>query len=277
MASRHVAEGTGGGIGGVARGARDWALDLVFPPSCLVCEAATAEPGGLCAACWVETPFLSGRVCARCGAPALETPEAAPDWRALVCADCAEDPPPMEIPWRYGRAAARYDAAARRLVLQLKHADRTAAARPMAAWMARAAGPLLQDPALGPPPLLTPVPLHWSRRLARRSNQSAELARRLAALTGAPLALDALRRPRRAPSQRGRSREARRENVAGAFAVSRRWRGRLEGRRVLLVDDVMTTGATLAEATRALGAAGAGPVDVLVFARAGRRREDQDL
>lgn len=171
-------------------------LDLLYPPTCLVCDAPAERVGGLCADCWRGVAFLDGRVCDRCGVPLAQ--ETGPD---TICDGCARRPPA----WDRGRAAARYGGAARTLCLVLKHADRTEAAAPMARWMARAGRPLLADA-----DLLIPIPLHWTRRLTRRFNQSAELARALSAETGLPAAAR-LDRVRRTPAQDGKSREERRE------------------------------------------------------------------
>lgn len=251
------------------------ALDMAFPPTCLACETATAEPHGLCAACWREAPFLSGRVCACCGAPAMaEAPGEREPWTERRCRQCAETP----RNWRFGRAAARYHGVARRMILQLKHADRTAAALPMAAWMARAGADLFSPQAAldDGPAWLVPTPLHWRRRAVRRFNQAAELARRLSDRLEIPAAA-LLSRSRPTESQDGRTREQRAVNVAGAFRVSDAARGRVAGARVILIDDVLTTGATLAEATRVLQDAGAAAVDVLVFARVTRPAFDENV
>lgn len=182
-----------------------------------------------------------------------------PDLAApALCEDCHAH----RRPWARGYAVAAYEGAARRMVLALKAQDRLDLAAPMAAWMARAGAP-----ALAGGPLLAPVPLHWSRLLRRTCNQSALLARRIARNSGARLVPDLLTRCRATPRQAGLDRAARAENVRAAFAVASRHRGRVEGQRVVLVDDVMTTGATLDACTRALREAGAARVEVLVFAR----------
>jgi ComF family protein len=156
----------------------------------------------------------------------------------------------------------RYDDDSRDLILGFKHGDRTHAAPAFGHWLSRAAGPLADDA-----DLVVPVPLHHWRLFRRRYNQSALLARALAHRAEIAYAPNLLTRVRATPSQGRMSRARRRLNVRGAFAVAPRNRHRIKGRRVLLVDDVYTTGATLSEATRCLLGAGAGVVDVLTLAR----------
>lgn len=232
------------------------ALDLLYPPVCVACAAETADPGALCADCFRDAGFIAGPICDRCGAPSPDP----------TCDGCAHAPPA----WDRGRAAALYEGAARKAALALKHADRLDVARAAAPWLLRAGRDLVADA-----DLIATVPLHWTRLWRRRFNQSAELARALARAAGRvdALAPDLLVRTRRTGSQDGRTRSGRHANVAGAFAARRRWRGRLDGARVLLVDDVMTTGATLSACAEALRAAGAGGVDALVLARVARDAE----
>ena len=164
----------------------------------------------------------------------------------------------QRLAWGTARAATLYGGASRQLVLSLKHGDRPALARPMALWMRRAGGDVLSRA-----DLVVPVPLHWTRRVKRRMNQSAELARRIATEQGIEHGPGTLVRTRATETQHGKNIEQRYRNVAGAFAASRG----VQGRRIVLIDDVMTTGATLNAAARVLRSAGAASVDVLVFAR----------
>lgn len=224
--------------------------DAVFPPRCLACPAPTATAGRLCAACWRETHFIAGTTCRRCGVP-LVGEAGAED----ICERCLHHPPS----WDRGAAALIYGGAGRRMVLALKHGDRLDTVGPLAAWMAQAGRDLLAEA-----DVVAPVPLHWTRLLRRRYNQSAELARRIGRLAGRPVVPDLLVRRRATPPQGG-GREARAANQAGAFAVAPR--RSVTGRRVLLVDDVLTTGATLSGCADVLRAAGATGVDVLVLAR----------
>jgi len=237
-------------------------LRLLYPPQCLACEARVETEHALCPACWRDTPFIRGCVCDACGVP-LPGEEAAPDGTPAHCDECLR----LARPWQRGRAAMLYDGAARRLVLGLKYADRLDIAPACGRWMAAAAAPILR-----PAALIAPVPLHWSRLVRRRYNQSAVLARALAAETGLEVCPDLLVRRRRTPSQEGRDLTARFLNMEEAVGLHPRRGGRIEGRSVLLVDDVMTSGATLAAAADACLAGGAAEVDVAVLARVAKAR-----
>ncbi len=229
-------------------------LRLAFPPQCVSCTAMVEETFGLCGACWRETPFITGLVCDLCGTPLPGTEDAGP----VHCDDCIA----IARPWDRGRAALLYRDNARRLVLALKHGDRLDLVPAAARWLAGAAAPLL-----GPDSLLVPVPAHYLRQLRRRYNQAALLAQALARLTGREYQPGALRRVRVTAVQDGLTREARFRNLAAAIRPGPRARAKLGGRDVLLVDDVMTSGATLAAATEAARAAGARRVCTLVLAR----------
>jgi ComF family protein len=229
------------------------ALDLVLPPLCLVCRAPIGAEGALCPACWSRVRFIAPPHCARCGLPFDES--AGPH---EICAGCAARPPRFDR----ARAVMRYDDGSRPLILRFKNADRLHAAPALARWLARAAGPLLHEAEL-----IVPVPLHWRRLLRRRYNQSAELARALAKVSGRPVSVDAVRRLRHTPAQGHLNPAERRANVRAAFAVPERRRALIRGRRVLVVDDVLTTGATLDAVARALTQAGAAAVDAVTLAR----------
>ena len=248
----------GQGIGRLVSGIGDRVVGTVFPPVCAGCGAETASPATLCADCWTGLHFLAGPGCASCG---REVPGLAPG-EPFRCDDCRRHAPL----WTAGAAAFVYEGTGRKLVLALKHGDRLDSVPMLAGWMHRAGRPLIARA-----DLIVPVPLHWTRMLRRRFNQSTELARALAGSAGRRNAFrpDALKRVRRTPSQDGRSREDRARNLAGALAVPPRWRPLLQGRRVLLIDDVMTTGATLNAAARVLLDAGARRVDMLVLALVG--------
>jgi len=230
------------------------AVSLVYPARCLNCGGLVESDFGLCSACWRETSFISGLVCECCGAPV----PGEDDGQQVQCDDCLEAP----REWDRGRAAILYGGQGRRLVLALKHGDRTDLARPASAWMARAASDLLVEK-----PLLVPVPLHWTRLLRRRYNQSALLAQALAAREGCVCCPDALLRVTQTPMLEGRSRDERMMLLDDAIRPNPRMGARLSGRRVLLVDDVMTSGATLSACARACLEAGAAAVEVVVLAR----------
>ncbi len=230
------------------------ALRLVYPAQCLMCDALVEADHALCPDCWRRTPFIAGLVCDLCGLP---LPGDDPG-HAVHCDDCLS----VARPWTQGRAVFLYEGTGRDIVLALKHGDRLDLARPAARWLMRAAGPLV-----GPGMVVAPVPLHWLRLLRRRYNQAAVLSAGLARAAGAEHVPDLLHRARRTPSQDGRDRTGRFANVEGAIAVTPRQAPRVRGRPVLLVDDVMTSGATLAAAAEACLAAGASGVSVLVLAR----------
>lgn len=230
------------------------ALSLIYPSQCILCAALVEEPQGLCPDCWRQTPFISGLVCDTCG---VTLPGRDGGAREL-CDDCLARP----RPWTQGRAALAYRHLGRKIVLALKHSDRTELALTAAAWMQEAGRELLT-----PGTLLVPVPIHWTRLLARRYNQSAELARALAGLTRLQPCLDALCRNRRTVMQDGMTAAERIANVAGAIRARPRRKELLNGRNVCLLDDVMTSGATLTEAAQACIAGGARQVSVLVLAR----------
>lgn len=239
------------------------ALDSVLPPTCAKCRVVVERNGTICADCWAGLRFLSAPWCEACGFP-FEYDGAAADADALsgrggpLCADCLARPKAFAR----ARAALAYDDASRDLILAFKHADRTETTATLATWMALAGNELLTEAEI-----LLPVPLHWRRLFLRRYNQSALLAQRLAERYGKAVACDVLQRRRATRSQGHLSGEARRRNVAGAFRIKPAKHALIEGRRVLLIDDVYTTGATVEACVSCLLRAGAGAVDVLTLAR----------
>jgi len=229
-------------------------LDLILPPRCLGCGVVVQAHGNLCAECWRSLTFLGPPCCRLCGYP---LPHALPE--APLCGACAAEPPSYDR----ARAALRYDDHSRGLILAFKHADRTDTAPTFGRWLTRAGAELLTDAEL-----LAPVPLHRWRLLKRGYNQAAILARALAGESGLTLVPDLLQRVRATPSQQGLSGRARLDNVtAGAFRIHAWHARRVAGRRVLLVDDVLTTGATVGACARVLRRAGAAQIDVLTLAR----------
>lgn len=249
--------GSPGGIAGALRRGAAVVLDKLLPPRCLACREAVDVPGRLCPACWQEVNFIAPPYCVTCGFPFdFDAGEGA------LCGDCASDPGGFDR----ARAALTYDGMARKLILGFKHGDRTHAAPAFASWMVRAGADLVDEAEL-----LVPVPLHRWRLFARRYNQAALLALAVGRLTGLRVAPDVLVRTRPTPSQAGRNRRQRFENVRAAFAVRSRRRAGLEGRHVLLVDDVLTTGATVGACAKTLKRAGAVRVDVVTLARVAHR------
>lgn len=231
-------------------------LDAVVPPTCLSCEAIVASPGGLCASCWQRMSWIDRPFCTRCGTPfAADASGGVPD---PVCAACLVQRSPLSRV----RAAFRYDDSSRALVLGFKHADRTHAGPFFGKWLARAAADVLDGA-----DLLVPVPLHWTRLVWRRFNQSALLAHALSRECGVACVPDLLLRARRTPIQGTLGRLQRQKNVRRAFAVRARRLDRVKDARIVLVDDVLTTGATLAECARTLRRAGAADVRAVTLAR----------
>ncbi len=235
--------------GRLAAGARD----LAFPPACPACREPVADADGLCVACWQGLRWISRPYCERLGTPFRRDPGP-----GALSPDAIAHPPVFDR----ARAVAHLDGTARTLVHALKYRDRTELARPMARLMA-IAGSDLRDGA----DLLVPVPLHPLRLAARRFNQSALLADGVATVWGVPADPFALVRTRATRHQVGLDQSARAENVRGAFALGPDAALRLAGRRVVIVDDVFTSGATLSAVARALKRARPARIDVLVFAR----------
>jgi len=233
----------------VAAGRR--ALDLILPPTAL--DGGPAISPGLSADAWARIAFIDDPACDGCGSPFEYDPGF-----GERCAACMARPKAFSR----ARAACLYDEHSRELVLQFKHADRTDLSGLFAKWLSRSARELIEEA-----DAVVPVPLHRLRLLRRRYNQAAEIARPLAREAGLEYLPDALVRKRRTASQGGRSAGGRRRNVQGAFAVPDGRRHLVEGRRILLVDDVLTTGATAEACARALKAAGAADVTFAVVAK----------
>lgn len=230
------------------------AVHLIFPPACVGCGAHVATDFGLCATCWHEMPFVAGLVCDRCGTPLPGEDDGRPE----ICDDCMM----IARPWSRGRAAFLYKGLARDFILSLKHSDRLDLVRPCGDWLAKAAEPILEQDMI-----VAPIPLHWSRLLKRRYNQSALLSRSVAWKTGLQHCPDLLQRFRRTNSQEGRNLDQRFANLVDAIRAHPRRASMIAGRHIILVDDVMTSGATFAAATEACLAAGAEQVSVLALAR----------
>ena len=229
-------------------------VDAVLPPRCLACGETVSEPDSLCGRCWSSITFFAPPYCSVCGLPFPH-----PIGEGALCADCAR----ARASWQRARAVMRYDKHSRQLVLALKRGDRTHLAKALGPWMRRAGAEVLDGA-----DLLVPVPLHWTRLFARRYNQAALLAHAIRAAGGPPVAPDWLVRRRRTPSQGRLGAAARARNVRGAFALRP---GRsVQGRRLVIIDDVLTSGATVEECARVLRRDGAAFVGVLTLARAVR-------
>jgi len=228
-------------------------LDMVLPPTCPACGTITNTPHALCSPCWTQIHFIAPPLCEQCGLP-FEFEAVA----GSVCGACAGG----EQPYERLRSAIAYDDGSRRLILAFKNGDRTEAARTFAPWMTAAGEELLAQA-----DMLAPVPLHWTRLFARRYNQAALLAYAVARPAGRRVVPDLLVRRKRTPRLGKSGRTARAATVRGVFEVAAGRRAELEGRRVLLIDDVYTTGSTTGSCARVLLRAGAAAVDVLTLAR----------
>ena len=227
-------------------------LDIALPTLCVACREPVAGVG-VCAECWAKLSFIAQPYCPRLGIPFVYDPGP-----GLLSMEAIADPPA----YQRARAAVRYDDVARTLVHALKYQDRIDLAPAMGRWMARAGEELLGDA-----DVLVPVPLHWRRGWSRRYNQSGALACVIERQSGVPVARDVLRRIRPTQQQVGLSRSQRASNVQGAFKVAPDKAHAIQGRRVVLIDDVLTSGPTTDACARALLRARAAQVDVLVFAR----------
>ncbi|WP_108813352.1 double zinc ribbon domain-containing protein [Loktanella sp. Alg231-35] len=229
-------------------------IRAIYPAQCVACDAQTESDYGLCGSCWAQTTFLGGLVCDTCGTP-LPGEDGG---EAVQCDDCMT----IARPWDQGRAVLVYDGIGRRLVLGFKHGDRTEFAQSAARWMIQKLSLMrLTDP------VIIPVPLHWTRLARRRYNQSALLAQALGAQLERPVCVDALLRPKQTKLLDGLSRDARFAALAGAIAPNPKRIDQIKGQSVLLVDDVMTSGATLAASAEAARAAGATNVSIVTLAR----------
>ena len=228
-------------------------LDTIYPPQCIGCRAATADPSTLCPRCWSSMRFIERPFCERLGTP-FEVDLGGP----LLSPQAIAEPPVFER----ARSAVLYDGLGRALVHRLKYGDRHDLALAMARLMQLAGRDVIADA-----DLILPVPLHWTRLVQRRFNQAAILSRTLSRLTGIAEASDVLVRVKRTRPQYGLTRAERQLNLQGALRVKEGRAAMVEGRRILLVDDVMTTSSTANAAARALLKAKATEVDVITFAR----------
>lgn len=226
-------------------------IELVYPPQCVTCEAATATPFSLCVNCWNAMELIARPYCERLGTPFQV------DFGAGMLSPVAiADPPRFDR----ARAVARHQGTARELVNRLKYGERLDLSRLMAKMMVQAGREVLDDAEL-----LVPVPMYRFRLWRRRYNQAALLANTIAGITGIPVSLDALQRVRHTRPQVGLGRSERQKNLVGAFKVPEQCQNLIAGRRVIVIDDVRTTGSTLNACAHILRKAGAARIDVLTF------------
>jgi ComF family protein len=240
------------GFSEIVRKAFDAALGVALPQLCASCREPVAGEG-LCPVCWSKLSFIAPPYCERLGTPFPFDPGP-----GTLSIEAIADPPAFNR----ARAAVRFDETARTLVHALKYGDRLDLAPIMGRWMANAGRELVAGA-----DALVPVPLHWRRQWTRRFNQSALLAEIIGKTSGVRVAHAALKRVKATSQQVGLGRSERALNVQGAFRVPAAAKAEVAGRRLVLVDDVLTSGATTEACTKALKRAGAGNVDVLVFAR----------
>ena len=233
-------------------------MDAIYPARCLACPSATETPMGLCGDCWRQVHFFAGPVCDLCGVP---VPTADKTTERTVCNGCDQAPPG----WDQGRSAVAYEGVGRQVVMAFKHADRLDMAMPLARWMTGAGAAILT-----PDQLVVPVPIHWSKLIRRRYNQAAVLAQHVAKRTGATFCPDLLQRTRATPELKGKTRTERQDLQRASMRVNPRKHRSLKGRDILLVDDVMTSGATLATATEVLRGEAVNQISVLTLARVAR-------
>lgn len=248
----HAAARAVAGLKDAAHAALSLAFDVALPPVCPVCREPVAASGGLCARCWSKLSFIARPYCERLGTPFPHDPG-----DGVLSMQAIADPP------AYGRAraAVRYDEIARALVHALKYGDRLELAPAMGRWMCEAGRELLAGA-----DALIPVPLHWRRLWMRRFNQAALLARAVSERSGVPVLHGALRRARATAQQVGLARAERARNVQAAFRISDTGKAMIRGKRIVLIDDVLTSGATVDTCARTLLRGGALGVDVVVFA-----------
>jgi ComF family protein len=242
-------------LGMAARHLGSAALDIVFPPACISCRQAIEVHGALCPTCWSQVRFVERPFCDRLGTPFAADLGA----EGLLSPEAIAHPPV----YTRARAVARFeDGPVRHIIHALKYGDRLELALPLGRQMARAGHELLAEA-----DFLVPIPLHRGRLFWRRFNQANALAEVISKAAKVPLDPFLLKRTRATPSQVGLTRVQRAENMHGAFEVPEAEKIKIEGRALLLIDDVLTSGATLNAAARVLLRAGAARVDALVFAR----------
>ena len=225
-------------------------LDIILPPKCMSCSCVVNQHGNLCPECWDNLSYIGKHKCHICGLPfEFDMGEKA------ICPACTNDKPEF----KKAVAVCKYEGAGRKIAIKLKFGDSTNLAPYMAKMMSTAGRDLISECEI-----IAPVPLHYRRKLKRKYNQASMLALNIAKITGKAYAPKLLKRVKATKQQTKLSKKARKENVQDAFAAANM---DIKGKKVLLVDDVMTTGATMSECAKALKTAGAKKVCCVVFAR----------
>ena len=230
------------------------AIRMLYPPQCIMCREQLQSENALCGSCWRDMPFKTDCACVRRGASLIGVTETA----GAECDDCIQNPPP----WAEGRAVFRYQGLARKMILELKHGDRPELAAPAAAWMAQTAADILTEKSL-----IIPITVHWQRFLQRKYNQAEVLAKHVATHSGAELKTDILRRPRKTVPLKEVNRSERFSILENAFEINADKVQEMKEQNIVLIDDVMTSGATLSAAAKTLQQAGTGDMPVLVLER----------
>ena len=227
-------------------------ISALYPPLCLACRDEV-EDEGFCGSCWAETDFIVGNICDACGAPLFSDDASS----TAYCDTCLASPPD----WQRGRAAVLYNGGGARVIMALKYADRWDLAKPLAHFMISAARDIL------PADIVAPVPLHWRRLFTRKYNQAALLSAAVSDKLDTKHIPDLLHRHKHTVVQKDMNRETRLQNQMNAISMNPKFKDAVQNKRILLIDDVMTTGATLSACADACKSAGSRDVNVLVFAR----------
>ena len=231
-----------------------WIIDVLLPPRCIGTGEIVDADGMIAPALWQELNFISPPYCKKCGLPFDFEYEVD---NATICGACLQEPPRFDT----ARSALTYNEASRKLLLKFKYGDQQHAANTFARWLRNA----LED--IDSIDLIIPTPLHPRRLWQRRFNQSALLAKALGRLTNQTVTGQVLKRRRFTAPQKGLSRKSRQKNVRMAFYVPPKMRERIAGKNILLIDDVLTSGATVNECAKALKSSGAKKVHALTVAR----------
>lgn len=234
-------------------------LNMLFPPICPICHGLMSDANGICPVCFSKMRFITDPLCDKCGRP-MEVP----GYETPCCAECLKKPQS----WRRARAVVVYNDISKQLILPFKHADKMQLTPVLTRFM------LIQKEFIAEHDLIVPVPLHWRRMIKRRYNQAALLAHHISKQTGIAFDPCAVKRIRPTTPQGHLSPDERRRNVKNAFRVS--LKSNVAGKHVLLIDDVMTSGATASGCAKVLLANGAASVDVLTFAKALKHEPDLD-